>query len=474
MGGIPFTNDNALARAHGFPDGINFMGPEPGDNVFKAISPKDGSVLGTFTDDDVFKKYWPDQYEAYARKRDSEKKKEKLPSVPTSPNYPHIGLRADRPGKVLSLTPDIKLTPRGDGVVPVAYNIWAPTHEDLLYSPDVLWNSKYAMRSNSAIYETHGGDPGTEGGIKTKTYKYHASPKEHSSAVRINGFYAIRDAHLFYMNGPDGKGNTIGEARHPGDQATRPPPQLTILSTKPLAEPPQSHGVLGQEPQATGALPETASSNPKSTGEGFKDGFTDTAKSMGKGFLSWVGDGIDLALSPDRSELDPEDQRAYDEEVQRFQAPIISGGENFLGTIGLVGEMVGAEPDPNLKPYTDKLVQHSIPDALRAMRENYAKNAAESGPDYAAGHLLGSATAGVAAAEVGGRVVGGVGRTVGRGVESGATKLLESKPVTALTEKIPTNFKFSKVVSSEPAVRILPRKKNKRGGRLNCCKRRKG
>ncbi len=139
------------------------------------------------------------------------------PAPATADPAPPIGLRDSHKGKIIAIAPDVKFVgARGQNPTPFitrAYTDDQPEH----YSPDVRYEGDRAMRFNSDVSKTYGGQPGTGRGVKSDTYMDRTFPQTHSTNVRINGSPAMRKGDLFDHNGSSPENaNTIAKAQHPG------------------------------------------------------------------------------------------------------------------------------------------------------------------------------------------------------------------------------------------------------------------
>ncbi len=139
------------------------------------------------------------------------------PAPATADPAPPIGLRDSHKGKIIAIAPDVKFVgARGQNPTPFitrAFTDDQPEH----YSPDVRYEGDRAMRFNSDVSKTYGGQPGTGRGVKSDTYMDRTFPQTHSTNVRINGSPAMRKGDLFDHNGSSPENaNTIAKAQHPG------------------------------------------------------------------------------------------------------------------------------------------------------------------------------------------------------------------------------------------------------------------
>ena len=117
-----------------------------------------------------------------------------------------LGLRFDGRWKVISMYPDVCLTPMGSSMVPVPYQIVAEgdTSEQLASTVRIREQQVFTMASR--LGKAMGDEAGTGGGVKSGTNTFVCEPIQNVPTVRANGQPVIRDGHLFWMNNQ----NTIG------------------------------------------------------------------------------------------------------------------------------------------------------------------------------------------------------------------------------------------------------------------------
>lgn len=122
-------------------------------------------------------------------------------------SIPKEGSRDTGEGIIISLTPDVCLTPVGSSTVPVPYSVFAYQGNDANTTATVRMTGKRAHNMGSVITQTQGDGPGTSGGVVSGTTGAACHPKGHSASVRIQGKPAIRHSDEWYMNNK----NTIGK-----------------------------------------------------------------------------------------------------------------------------------------------------------------------------------------------------------------------------------------------------------------------
>ncbi len=145
------------------------------------------------------------------------------PSGPTPPRpdpwattAPQEGLRDNDQARIVSLAPSINLTPRGNVMVPLPYNLVDYAGHDESYTPTVRFTSQRAMVLRSFTQHVHGDEQGTGGGVKSGTHGGICEPIGHAPQVLAEGSPVIRHLDRFWMNNR----NTVGEAVFVRDTAT--------------------------------------------------------------------------------------------------------------------------------------------------------------------------------------------------------------------------------------------------------------
>ena len=140
---------------------------------------------------------------------------------PWTTKQPREGLRDLDEARVVSLSPDVCLTPVGSSVVPIPYPIVDYCGHDKDYTPSVLFTGKKAMVMRSCTTHVHGDAPGTKKGFKSGTVENICEPIGHAEQVRAEGSHVIRHLDRFWMNNR----NTQGEAIFVRGTQTYAPPQ---------------------------------------------------------------------------------------------------------------------------------------------------------------------------------------------------------------------------------------------------------
>ena len=118
-----------------------------------------------------------------------------------------------------STTPDVALTPRGSATPPIPYDTWArPTHPlQFPSSVRATGNNVMVLRSQETL--TYGAEQGVALGVKSGTILGPVQPLDHSTNVRAEGSYVIRDGDAVWMNNR----NNLGVANLEGSTVTNGP-----------------------------------------------------------------------------------------------------------------------------------------------------------------------------------------------------------------------------------------------------------
>lgn len=140
---------------------------------------------------------------------------------PWTTKQPREGLRDIDEARIVSLSPDVCLTPVGSSVVPIPYPVVDFCGHDENYTPSVRFTSKKAMVLRSNTTHVHGDKPGTRKGVKSGTVEGICEPVGHAAQVRAEGSCVIRHLDRFKMN----NGNTEGEALFVKSTQTFDPPK---------------------------------------------------------------------------------------------------------------------------------------------------------------------------------------------------------------------------------------------------------
>ncbi|MGO7373143.1 PAAR-like domain-containing protein [Rhizobium ruizarguesonis] len=141
--------------------------------------------------------------------------------APWTTRQPREGLRDLDEAKIVSLAPDVCLTPVGSSVVPIPYPIVDYCGHDKDYTPSVRFTGKKAMVMRSRTTHVHGDAPGTRKGVKSGTVENVCEPIGHADQVRAESSHVIRHLDRFWMNNR----NTQGEAIFVRGTETYAPPK---------------------------------------------------------------------------------------------------------------------------------------------------------------------------------------------------------------------------------------------------------
>lgn len=140
---------------------------------------------------------------------------------PWTTKRPREGLRDTDEARIVSLSPDVCLTPVGSSVVPIPYPVVDFCGHDENYTPSVRFTSKKALVLRSNTTHVHGDKAGTRKGVKSGTVEGISEPVGHADQVRAEGSHVIRHLDRFKMN----NGNTEGEAYFVKSTQTFDPPK---------------------------------------------------------------------------------------------------------------------------------------------------------------------------------------------------------------------------------------------------------
>lgn len=129
-------------------------------------------------------------------------------------SLPREGSRDVGRGIVVSISPDVCLTPQGAAMVPVPYSLVA--YQDR--SPANMANSVRQTGlvthvKHSLITQSFGDEPGTGGGVKSGTTGKECEPKTYSSTVFAEGRNVVRHDDEWWMNHK----NTVGRLIYTDD-----------------------------------------------------------------------------------------------------------------------------------------------------------------------------------------------------------------------------------------------------------------
>jgi hypothetical protein len=143
-----------------------------------------------------------------------------IPSVPEAsrgdPGYPSPwttslpleGLRDTDDARIISLAPDVCLTPIGSTMEPIPYPVVDYCGHNEGYTESVRFTGQKAMVLRSNTTHVHGDSPGVDKGTKSGTVGGICEPIGYSTQVKAEGSYVVRHLDRFWMNNR----NTEGEA----------------------------------------------------------------------------------------------------------------------------------------------------------------------------------------------------------------------------------------------------------------------
>ncbi len=129
-------------------------------------------------------------------------------------SIPREGSREIGQGKVVSIAPDVCLTPIGSSMVPVPYALVAYQNiNPANMANSVRQTSLVSHVKSSLITKSFGDEPGTGGGVKSGTTGAECEPKTYSSTVRAEGRNMVRFEDEWWMNHK----NTVGKLIYTDD-----------------------------------------------------------------------------------------------------------------------------------------------------------------------------------------------------------------------------------------------------------------
>lgn len=116
---------------------------------------------------------------------------------------------------VLSTTPDVAYTPRGSAVCPIPYATCARPTSPQNFANTVRATNQRIMVLRSRELITHGAEQGVALGVASGTINGPVDPLQHSTTVRAEGSYIIRDQDAVWMN----DFNNLGVIQMDGDRS---------------------------------------------------------------------------------------------------------------------------------------------------------------------------------------------------------------------------------------------------------------
>ncbi|WP_083467669.1 PAAR-like domain-containing protein [Methylobacterium tarhaniae] len=178
-------------------------------------------------------------------------------------SLPREGARETSRGIVVSLTPDVCLTPQGAAMVPVPYSLVAyQDHSAANMANSVRQTGLVTHVTGSLITQSFGDEAGVGGGVTSGTRGAECEPKTWSSSVRAEGRNVVRHDDEWWMN----HRNTVGRLIYTDDMGryAGPPPSNTRYAMLTTNGPPTrgsapagTRYAFSPAPWAPGVLPKT-------------------------------------------------------------------------------------------------------------------------------------------------------------------------------------------------------------------------
>lgn len=159
---------------------------------------------------------------------------------------PKEGSRDVQEGIIVSIIPDICLTPSGGGMVPVPYTIWCRQADAANLANSVRQIDDRSHVIASLVLQCFGDEPGTGGGIFSGTTGAECTPKTWSRTVRAEDRNMARHTDEWWMN----HRNTYGSLNYTKDTALYETPEADRIRPKIRAPSPtvQSGAPLTAQP----------------------------------------------------------------------------------------------------------------------------------------------------------------------------------------------------------------------------------
>lgn len=111
--------------------------------------------------------------------------------------------RRDSTDAIVSIGPDVLWTPRGGGMVPVAYSVIAFADTAVRTSMSVRNNGYYDFQLNSRTTKIQGHEPGTGRGVVVSGYMKYSHVEVAADYVYSEGFATVSHGDDAWMNHPD-------------------------------------------------------------------------------------------------------------------------------------------------------------------------------------------------------------------------------------------------------------------------------
>ncbi|WP_076729020.1 DUF4150 domain-containing protein [Methylobacterium radiotolerans] len=160
-------------------------------------------------------------------------------------SIPREGSRATAEGLLVSIHPDVCLTPMGNMMVPVPYTIWARQSDEANTTPTVRFTAQRTHNLGSLITTCHGDEAGTGGGVKSGTHHGICEPLDHSATVRAQGKPLVRHADTWWMNTRNTQGRLM-YVKEPDEASPTPQSRQSWMAPTPAST--QSGPVMSDAP----------------------------------------------------------------------------------------------------------------------------------------------------------------------------------------------------------------------------------
>ena len=119
----------------------------------------------------------------------------------------NFGARKNSKYKVVSSSPSVNKTPRGDSTPDVPYDVQQDLSVADAVSPNVFFNGDPVYVKTSHSTKVTGDEKGSKGGVKSGTVGAQSDPIEASPSVFVNGKAVVRVGDVQYMQNK----NTVGK-----------------------------------------------------------------------------------------------------------------------------------------------------------------------------------------------------------------------------------------------------------------------
>ena len=131
-------------------------------------------------------------------------------------SLPREGARDTGDGILVSIYPDVCLTPCGSTMVPVPYMIVSKLDWSKRTVPDVTFRSDEAFTMDSRTDKVTGNEAGTGGGIVSGVNRGWCRPQSNKTNFFVKGHQVIQHDCIYEMNcaGPNGPSNTVGKLNY--------------------------------------------------------------------------------------------------------------------------------------------------------------------------------------------------------------------------------------------------------------------